>query len=73
MREAESQAIEQASLHTAARLQPKRFLGNLYAAAAAVQVALGAAVAHRAGCGQRVLANCFGYGSQFGSFVLEGA
>jgi 3-oxoacyl-[acyl-carrier-protein] synthase II len=73
IREAESQAIEQVSLLTAARLHPKRFLGNLYAAAAAVQVALAAAVAHRAGRGDQVLANCFGHGSQHGSFLLEGA
>ena len=73
IREAESQAIEQVSLQAVARLYPKRFLGNLYAAAAAVQVALAATVAQRAGRGQRVLANCFGYGSQHGSFLLEGA
>jgi 3-oxoacyl-[acyl-carrier-protein] synthase II len=73
IREAESQAIERASLQAVARLHPKRFLGNLYAAAAAVQVALAATVARRAGRGQRVLANCFGYGSQHGSFLLEGA
>ena len=73
IREAESQALEQVSLQAVARLYPKRFLGNLYAAAAAVQVALAAAVASRAGCGQRVLANCFGHGSQHGSFLLEGA
>ena len=73
IREAESQAIEQVSLQTAVRIHPKYFLGNLYAAAAAVQVALAATVAKRAGRGERVLANCFGYGSQHGSFLLEGA
>ena len=73
IREAESQAMEQASLRAATTLHPKRSLGNLYAAAAAVQVALAAAVARQAGRGERVLANCFGHGSQQGLFLLEGA
>lgn len=72
IRQAESGAIEGASPGAAAMLYPKRFLGNLYAAAAAVQVALAAAVAERAGEGQQVLANCFGHGSQQGVFLLEG-
>ena len=73
IREAESQAMEQERLDAAARSYPKRFLGNLYAAAAAVQVGLAATVAQKAGRGARVLANCFGYGSEQGSFLLEGA
>lgn len=72
IREAELQAIERTALRTAARLHPKRSLGNLYAAAAAVQVALAAAMAGRAGRGQQILANCFGHGSQQGTFLLEG-
>jgi 3-oxoacyl-(acyl-carrier-protein) synthase len=71
IREAEAGAFEKVSLRATAKLYPKRFLGNLYAAAAAVQVALAASFAHRAGRGETVLANCFGHGSQQGSFLLE--
>jgi 3-oxoacyl-[acyl-carrier-protein] synthase II len=50
-------------------LHPKKYIGNLFAAAAATQVALGATWARRrAG---RVLATCFGHGSQQAAFVLE--
>jgi len=49
-------------------LCPKRHMGNLFAAAAPLQVALAAALAAKRG---RVLANCFGHGSQQAVFVLE--
>ena len=65
------QALEQLSLEPTFRLYPKLYLGNLYAAAAAVQVVLAAALAQRAELGQQVLANCFGHGSQQGVFLLE--
>ena len=75
IREAETQAMERVAWRR--RLppcdMPKRFLGNLYSAAAAVQVALSAALAARAGRGRQVLANCFGHGSEQGVFLLEGA
>ncbi|MCY2932445.1 MAG: beta-ketoacyl synthase N-terminal-like domain-containing protein [Planctomycetota bacterium] len=71
IRQAEADAIERAGLGAADTLYPKRHVGNLYAAAAAVQVALAAAMVERAGTGHAVLANCFGYGSQQGSFLLE--
>ena len=50
-------------------LHPKRYVGNLFAAAAATQVALSATWA-RQHVG-RVLATCFGHGSQQAAFVLE--
>jgi hypothetical protein len=50
-------------------LFPKRHAGNLFAAAAALQVGLGALLAQR--LGRRVLANCFGYGSEQAAFLLE--
>jgi 3-oxoacyl-(acyl-carrier-protein) synthase len=50
-------------------LYPKRHVGNLFAAAAATQVALGAALARQRA--NRVLATCFGHGSQQAAFVLE--
>jgi len=71
IRLAEHEAMERTSLRASA-VYPKRSLGNLYAVAAAVQTSLAATVAHRAGHGRRVLANCFGHGSGQGVFVLEG-
>jgi len=58
---------------TAARttLKPKASVGNLFAAAAALQVALGAALAKQLGPGARILANCFGHGTEQAAFLLE--
>ena len=58
---------------TAARttVKPKASAGNLFAAAAALQVALGAALAWRLGPGARILANCFGHGTEQAAFLLE--
>jgi 3-oxoacyl-[acyl-carrier-protein] synthase II len=51
-------------------LRPKSLMGNLFAASAAVQVALAALLANRR---QRstVLANCFGHGTEQAAFLLE--
>ena len=68
--EAEAQALARQALKSNFQIRPKRHLGNLYAAAAAVQVGLAALIAHRDK--QQTLANCFGYGSQQGVFLLEG-
>lgn len=59
------------SLQLAAKtvIYPKPHAGNLFAAAAALQVALGAMLAERSGT--LVLANCFGHGSEQAAFVLE--
>ncbi len=70
--QAETEAIARASLLVGRRVHPKRYLGNLFAAAAAVQVALAATMAHGAGAGKHVLAHCFGHGSQQGALLLEG-
>jgi 3-oxoacyl-[acyl-carrier-protein] synthase II len=48
---------------------PKKQTGDLFAAAAALQVGLGALLAQRHG--GRVLANCFGHGSEQAAFELE--
>jgi hypothetical protein len=53
-------------------LRPKLHLGNIFAAAAAVQVGLAAELAGRGESGRPVLADCFGYGSEQASFALEG-
>ncbi len=69
--DAEERALTQAELFPRHWLRPKRQLGNLYAAAATVQVALAAGLCGRDAGSQKVLANCFGYGSEQVSFVLE--
>ena len=69
--EAESQAMEACGAAPAIRIAPKRHIGNLFAAAAAAQVALGAALARRSATGTRVLANTFGFGSEQAAFLLE--
>ncbi|MGB2821176.1 MAG: beta-ketoacyl synthase N-terminal-like domain-containing protein [Phycisphaerae bacterium] len=55
------------------RIYPKAHLGDLFAAAAAVQVALAAVLAGRLGSSQRAMAECFGHGGEGGTFVLESA
>ncbi len=50
-------------------IRPKEYAGNLYAAAAAMQVAMAAVLAKD---GSRVAAHCFGHGSEQAIFVLEG-
>ncbi len=69
--EAEEWALMQAELVPRHWLRPKRHLGNLFAAAATVQVALAAGLCGRETGSQTVLADCFGYGSEQASFVLE--
>jgi len=69
--EAERAALEAARILAVSTARPKTCLGNLFAAAAAVQVALAAALASRASARQQVLANCFGHGSEQASFLLE--
>ena len=69
--EAEDRAVRAAGIRPARVIRAKRHVGNLFAAAAAVQVALAAETAAHDGNGHPVLANCFGHGSQHGAFVLE--
>jgi len=52
---------------------PKKHLGDLFAAAAAVQVALAAKSVSLAGPTAVVWANCFGHGSEVASFAMEAA
>ena len=53
-------------------IRPKTQVGNLYAAAAALQVGLAAELARRRGGGSRVLANCIARFCGPAAFVLEG-
>jgi hypothetical protein len=54
-------------------IRPKDHVGDLFAAAAAVQVALGAAMVSRGSSVKRALAECCGYGSEKAAFVMESA
>jgi 3-oxoacyl-[acyl-carrier-protein] synthase II len=68
--EAERIGLESAGVRTSAeRICPKSHLGNLFAAAAAVQVALAALLARRRQH-EYVLANCFGHGTEQAAFLL---
>jgi 3-oxoacyl-[acyl-carrier-protein] synthase II len=65
----ESALLEAAQVSVRTKLYPKRQVGELFAAAGLLQVALGAALA-RAGAGS-VLAACFGHGPTQAAFALE--
>jgi 3-oxoacyl-[acyl-carrier-protein] synthase II len=70
-RRTEERALSHALFDAGEWLRPKPQVGNLFAAAAAVQVALAAAVAGGRDAGTRVLANAFGHGSEKAVFLLE--
>ena len=67
----ETRALERAHLECRDFLKPKSNIGSLFAAAAPVQVGLAAQLARQQEKGQTVIANCFGYGAEKASFVLE--
>ncbi len=66
----ELSALSSARVSADGVIRPKQHLGELFAAAALVQLGLGAMLTAR-GLG-RVLVNCFGYGSTQAAFLLEG-
>ena len=68
--QAEAAALAAAGLRCSERICPKEHLGNLFAAAAPIQVALAALLAARRG-GAPVLAHCFGHGTEQAAFRLE--
>jgi len=68
-RKDEAATLEALGVKADAKICPKRHLGNLFAAAATLQVALAALLAER--LARPVLANCFGYGGEQAAFVLE--
>jgi 3-oxoacyl-(acyl-carrier-protein) synthase len=67
----EASALSSLGLGAVQVLRPKHHAGDLFAAAAALQVGLGALLADRGG--PAVLANCFGHGSEQAAFLLEAA
>ena len=69
--DAETDALRGLECSVTVVARPKAQLGNLFAAAAALQVGLGAALIRDGRVGSRVVANCFGYGSAQAAFLLE--
>jgi 3-oxoacyl-[acyl-carrier-protein] synthase II len=67
--EDERQALSARQITASTIIKPKKQAGDLFAAAAGLQIGLAALLAER-GSG-RVLANCFGHGSEQAAFVLE--
>lgn len=65
----EAETWKEAGLDARRVIHPKPVVGNLFAAAAPLQVALAALLAGSAK--QQVLATCFGHGSEQAAFVLE--
>jgi len=69
--EAEARALAACGVRPAVRLAPKRHVGDLFAAAAALQVALAAAMVRRSPAGTRALVNALGFGSEQAAFLVE--
>lgn len=61
--------VQTAGITAKETIYPKRHVGNLFAAAGLLQVALGAVMTNEGRA--TVLANCFGHGSTQAAFVLE--
>ena len=69
LEQAEALAFTQTNLAATLTLTPKKQLGEWFAAAAPLQVALAALLAHQ--LGQAVVAACFGHGTEQAAFRLE--
>ncbi len=64
-------ALDRIPARPEAVVHPKRHTGDLFAAAAALQLGLGAQLSREASA--PVLVNCCGHGSEIGAFLLEAA
>jgi 3-oxoacyl-[acyl-carrier-protein] synthase II len=71
--ESEGKAIKSAGFKLQESIKPKSSIGNLFAAAAALQVGLAAVLNSKQTDGEQVAANCFGFGSEQAAFLLESA
>jgi 3-oxoacyl-(acyl-carrier-protein) synthase len=69
--DAEKTAMERAGFPLNNFLNTKSSMGNLFAAAASAQCAVAAQLTKQQNDRQPILANCFGYGTEQASFVLE--
>ena len=67
--EDERQALSRLHITVPTIISPKKQTGDLFAAAAALQIGLGALLVDRSGW--HVLTNCFGHGSEQAAFLLE--
>jgi len=67
--EDEQQTLSSRKITAPTIIHPKKQAGDLFAAAAGLQIGLSALLVARGG--GRVLANCFGHGSEQAAFVLE--
>jgi 3-oxoacyl-[acyl-carrier-protein] synthase II len=65
----ERRALSALRLAAATVIKPKKQAGDLFAAAAGLQIGLGALLARRGS--EPVLVDCFGHGSEQAAFVLE--
>jgi 3-oxoacyl-(acyl-carrier-protein) synthase len=70
---AENAALQALKIEVSRSLSAKKQLGHLFAAAAATQMGLGAALTHerRGTKDSHTLVNCFGPGPEQASFLLE--
>ena len=68
---AEQYALEQTGINTRAEVHPKSCIGNTFAAAAPMQVAIGAAICSGQTAGHTTLVNCFGPGTEQAAFRME--
>jgi len=68
---AEQAALASIDIDSSHAVRPKAAMGDLFAAAAAIQVALAAEMVRKPGRSTTALANCFGYGSERAAFLLE--
>ncbi len=69
--EAEERACGEAGIDGDNAVYPKRAIGDLFAAAAPVQVALAAGLVFNGQPRRAALANCLGYGTMQAAFLLE--
>ncbi len=69
----EQRALADSRLNPGLSVRPKSALGNLFAAAAAAQVATASLLASQSANGYPILANCFGHGSEQAAFVVRTA
>ncbi len=65
----ESSLLKSARISAGITLRPKPYVGDLFAAAAPLQLALGALLTEAGGA--QVLVNCFGHGSTQAAFLLD--
>ena len=71
IRQAEDEVMSQLQFKPKMMVRPKAHLGNLFAAAAPVQVALAAALVEGNEEVDGVLATCFGFGSEQAAFLVD--